>query len=242
MIAISKLQRTTGRIRCLKGMATRKKKTSGQNVAEKIKSSYIDAVLTGSDNLSSVYAFAKALKIQESTFYKYYNSFEALESSIWKDWFEATRSTLEQDGTYAEFSVREKLLSFYFTWFEMILTQRSFVTVSLQKFTTPENILKHKPLSELKKVYLQFIEELVKEGGESGEVPKRRDMINKSYPNLFWLQFMFLLKFWKDDTSAEFANTDAAIEKSVNLSMDFIGKGPIDSMVDFAKFIYQQAV
>ena len=48
-----------------------------------------------------------------------------------------------------------------------------------------------------------------------------------------------MLKFWKDDSSADFEKTDAAVEKSVNLAFDLIGKGAVDSVVDFAKFLYQ---
>jgi hypothetical protein len=53
------------------------------------------------------------------------------------------------------------------------------------------------------------------------------------------MQLAFLLMFWRDDNSPAFEQTDAAIEKSVNLAFDLIGKGAIDSMLDFAKFLYQ---
>ena len=49
----------------------------------------------------------------------------------------------------------------------------------------------------------------------------------------------FLLLFWKDDESPGFEKTDAAVEKSVNLAFDLIGKGAVDSFIDFAKFLYQ---
>ena len=45
--------------------------------------------------------------------------------------------------------------------------------------------------------------------------------------------------FWKEDNSPGFEKTDAAIEKSVNLAFDLIGKGAVDSAIDFAKFMYQ---
>jgi len=49
----------------------------------------------------------------------------------------------------------------------------------------------------------------------------------------------FLLVFWKEDESPGFEKTDAAVEKSVNLAFDLIGKGAVDSFIDFAKFLYQ---
>ena len=146
------------------------------------------------------------------------------------------------DQNYLEFSVREKLLSFYYAWFEALLANRSFTFVSLSRYQSPESIIKHKFLKSLKQEFLVYAEELVREGGESGEVPIRQTLINNSYPNAMWLQFLFLLNFWKNDNSKDFTNTDAAIEKSINLSLDLIGRGPVDAMVDFAKFMYQQAV
>jgi ubiquinone biosynthesis protein COQ9 len=47
------------------------------------------------------------------------------------------------------------------------------------------------------------------------------------------------LKFWIDDTSNAFEKTDAAIEKSVNLAMDLMGKSPLDAALDFGKFLFQ---
>lgn len=221
-------------------MAT-KEKQKRINSSDKLKQGYMDALLTGSSNLSSVYAFCKSLNLKESTFYKSFNSFEALQDSIWSDWLNDTLEAIKSDPNYFEFSVREKLLSFYFTWFESLLTNRSFVSLSLRSFQSPENMIKHNSLKSLKGSFMGFANDLVMEGGESGEIPTRQNLLNKSYPNGLWLQFLFLLNFWKNDQSKDFTNTDAAIEKSVNLSMDLIGHGPVDAMVDFAKFMYQQA-
>lgn len=222
-------------------MAQKEKQSTRINSRDKIKQGYIDALLTGSRDITSVYAFCKSLNIKETTFYKSFNSFQVLEDSIWSDWLQETLKVIKSDPNYLEFSVREKLLSFYFTWFEVLLTNRSFVTVSLQNFQSPENIIKHNSLKSLKTVFVDFSNDLIMEGGESGEIPTRQNLLNKSYPNGLWLQFIFLLNFWKNDGSKDFTNTDAAIEKSVNLSMDLIGHGPVDAIVDFAKFMYQQA-
>jgi hypothetical protein len=54
-----------------------------------------------------------------------------------------------------------------------------------------------------------------------------------------WIQTLFILQFWANDDSKEFEKTDAAIEKAVNVAYDLMGKSPLDSMFDFAKFIFQ---
>jgi hypothetical protein len=50
---------------------------------------------------------------------------------------------------------------------------------------------------------------------------------------LFW--WFYVLK----DDSKDFEKTDAAIEKSVQLSFELIGKGVLDVAIDFGKFLFQ---
>jgi hypothetical protein len=50
------------------------------------------------------------------------------------------------------------------------------------------------------------------------------------YPQLFWLHLGFILLFWKEDNSPAFENTDAAVEKSVNLAFDLIGNSLLKTL------------
>jgi hypothetical protein len=56
-----------------------------------------------------------------------------------------------------------------------------------------------------------------------------------------WFHLHFILRFWCNDDSRDFEKTDEAIEKSVNLAFDLIGKGVLDNAFDFGKFLFQQA-
>ena len=99
-------------------------------------------------------------------------------------------------------------------------------------------VKEHPLLKGMKSSYLDFIHGLMIEGNDTGEIPKR-PFLSDRYKQGFWVQLLFILNFWKNDESKGFENTDAAIEKAVNLSLDLIEKGPLDSMIDFAKFLYQ---
>lgn len=55
-----------------------------------------------------------------------------------------------------------------------------------------------------------------------------------------WLQFIFLLKFWIEDTSSGFEKTDMAIEKSVRTVFDLFDSTPVDSVIDFGKFLWKE--
>jgi hypothetical protein len=55
-----------------------------------------------------------------------------------------------------------------------------------------------------------------------------------------WIQFLFLLKFWMDDTSKGFEKTDVLIEKSVNTVVDLLDTKPLESLFDLGKFLWKE--
>lgn len=205
--------------------------------SEKIIQAYIEHFIENGTRPASVFAFAKKLKIKEVEFYEFYNSFELLESDIWVKFFETTRKKIEAEEIYATYSVREKLLAFYYTWVEVLKENRSYVILSWQhidrkKLKTPTF------LSPFKAAFKDFANNLVLEGKESREVAARR-YLDERYADAFWLQALLILDFWVKDPSKSFEKTDAFIEKAVNTSFDLIGASALDSVLDLAKFLYQ---
>jgi AcrR family transcriptional regulator len=203
----------------------------------KIKETYLEYVLEHGHQPASVFAFAKKLGMPEVEFYEHYNSFDAIEKEIWQSLFDRTLARLENNEVYAQYSVREKLLSFYYTWVEELKADRSFVIYSLKRSThraagTPTQLV------GFKKSFLAYVRELLAEGQESKEVVYR-PLLSERYADGLWVQLMFVLNFWVADDSKNFEKTDAAIEKAVNTSFDLMGRLPVDSVVDFAKFLYQ---
>ncbi len=208
----------------------------GQNMKKKILNSFLDYYLEHGKHPGSVFKFAKDLGIKEQDFYQYFGSFRGIEKSIWKDLMSNTIESIHKDKAYNQYAIREKLLAFYYTHLEHLSQQRSFILLSSKdvKLNTGEPYF----LKEYRQIFFDFVRGLIDAGLESGEIANRK-YISDHYEKGFWLQLLFILQFWIKDDSASFEQTDAAIEKAVNLSFDLIGKGPIESMVDFAKFIYQ---
>lgn len=220
-------------------MATKTDKANSRKVKltrEKIYDSYMDYVLLNGRQPSSIYAFCKDLKASEADFYNHFNSFGSIEKSIWQDLLKSTLENLYNDEDFQVYSVREKLLAFYFAFFETLKSSRSFILSTFNNFS--EKDTNPEVLRWLKEEFNEFANELITQGVETGEIIMR-PYISERYKDGFWLQFLLLIRFWIKDDSIGFENTDAAIEKSVNLGFDFIGKGPIDSLIDFAKFLYQ---
>ena len=48
------------------------------------------------------------------------------------------------------------------------------------------------------------------------------------------------MKYWMDDNSARFEKTDVAIEKSVNAIFDVFNTTPLESVLDFGKFLFKE--
>lgn len=215
-----------------KTAATRKKKALGR---DDFKQAYISHVLTHGEKPTSVFAFAKELKSNEGDFYAHFNSFKALERSIWADWFDSTVEAIEADQAYADYTVREKLLAFYYTWLEVLKTNRSFVLMKMGEIGKHE--LNPGFLEGIKEHFSTYVNDLVIEGKDTSEVAERP--FTNQYQKAFWLHFLFITRFWVNDDSKDFEKTDAAIEKSVNLAFDLVAKGPLDSMIDFGKFLFQ---
>jgi hypothetical protein len=223
-------------------METAKKtsrKSESKASEEKIKSAYMEWVLTQGSRPVSVYKFCLDIGIKEEEFYNLFGSFEGVENHIWKGFIDKTISRLKADKAYQTFITREKILAFYFTLLEELKGSRSFVLFQLDNSRKFELVPEY--IKGFKAQFEDYFESVLNVAKGKGEVATR-PVIDKRYPQLFWLHLGFILLFWKQDSSAGFENTDAAIEKSVNLAFDLIGKGAVDSAIDFAKFLYQNKV
>ena len=223
-------------------METAKKtsrKSANKTSADKIQSSYIEYLLINGRRPVSVFKFCLDIGIKEDEFYQQVGSFEGLERQIWNQFMESTISRLNRDDSFSTFNTREKILAFYYSLFEMLSHHRSYVLFQLENSRKPELVPEY--LKGFKSNFESFLQSILNEGKAKGEIANR-PIIDKRYPKLFWLHMGFMLFFWRDDSSPGFEKTDAAIEKSVNLAFDLIGKGAVDTAIDFAKFLYQNKI
>lgn len=201
-----------------------------------LQAAYIDYLLNHGKQPASIYKFCLDIGLKEEEFYNHFGSFEALEKHIWKGLIDQTVASLQADKGFSDFNAREKLLAFYFTLLENMKAKRSFILQQLHQHKKLEIIPGF--LKAFKASFEEFVGGILTHGKTNGEVAER-PYLDKRYPQLFWVHMSFLLLFWRDDDSAGFEKTDAFVEKSVNLAFDLIGKGALDSAIDFAKFLYQ---
>jgi Tetracyclin repressor-like, C-terminal domain len=207
---------------------------------EKIRQAYTEYVLDNGKDPESVYAFCKKLKIKEEAFYDEYSSFPQIESEIWKALFIEARAAAEREEVYQNYSVREKLLAFLYTWIETLKKNRSYILKSYEGFEKPIYTKRNVQLVDFKASFYDYMNELLMEARETREVEQRPiPQLMQRYPDLFWAKTLFILDFWVKDTSKSFEKTDTMIEKTVNTAFDLLGRSPLDSLFDLGKFIFQ---
>lgn len=200
---------------------------------------YMDDVLEHNNQPKSVYTFSKAHNFEEPLFYEHFGSFEAIEKRIFKAFFDNTITLLDKNLDYNTYDSRNKLLAFYFTFFENLTANRSYVVYALNKH---KNRLKNLTvLSELKYHFSIYIDQLEIEtiDFKQAEIEK---FPNKVIGESAWFQLLITIKFWLDDTSPNFEKTDIFIEKSINTSFDVLNIAPIKSVIDLGKFLFKEKV
>jgi hypothetical protein len=214
-------------------MATKAKKITEDIIITK----YMEYVLEHEKTPKSIYKFCKANDIKEEDFYLFFGSLERLQKGIWEKFFTNTVNLMQKNKEYEGFSNKDKMLTFFYTFFEMLTLNRSYVLFVLGQ---EKNSLKNlERLKGLRKHVKGFAKDLIEDGNA-----EKNFKITKHNPQLFsegaWLQFLFILKFWMNDDSARFEKTDMAIEKSVNTIFDLFDNTPLENIVDFGKFLYKE--
>jgi len=205
-----------------------------------IKKRYIEFILEEGKKPVSVFSFAKKLKMNESDFYNFYSSFEAIEKDFWASLFSETKMQLEADETYISYSAKEKLLAFYYLWIQKLREYRSYVS-NLKDAKMKMIPMNSSGFDEFKSNFLKYADEIIGEAIDKKEITFRR-FISDRYKQGIWLQTLFVLNYWINDSSENFEMTDAAIEKAVNLSFKLFGDSVLDNVVDFGKFMMQKAM
>jgi hypothetical protein len=206
---------------------------------EKIVAAYINYVLENGEQPKSVYLFAKLNGFTEAEFYNFYGTIESIEKEIFNIFLENTINLLDKDPNYAGYDMQTKMLSFYFTFFELLTANRSYVTMSLKKYG---NQLKNlKELSKLRRSFASYVSDIISDDYRTKQ-ESFQDFQTKTIQESAWIQLLLTMKFWLDDTSPAFEKTDIYIEKSVKVSFELMNVAPLDSLIDFGKFIFKEKI
>jgi hypothetical protein len=194
-------------------------------------------VLEKNEVPKSVFLFCKDYKINETEFYTFFSSLDDLKQEIWLKFLENALASIAKEDAFESYSNKNKLLTLYFTLFEILTLNRSYVLFSLKEHK--EGL---KSLLSLKKFRIHFkdyIETIIQ--NENSEMREKLVKVTKPiFQEGAWIQFLFLLKFWMEDNSKSFEKTDILIEKSVNTVVDLLNTKPLESLFDLGKFLWKE--
>lgn len=202
---------------------------------DKLYTHYMDYVLRKHKEPKSVYHFCKKIDIEEKKFYKHFKDLEDLKNSIFKRFHEHTLMLLHENKGFQSASSEDQLLMYYYTFFEILLANRSYVVYASRQMS-PKTMSQLKPL---RKEFKHFI----------GDLETRTTMIpnekmakaqSKFINETMWAQLLMILKFWLQDDSKSFEKTDVLIEKSVRATYDLFRIEPKQSVIDLGKFIIKE--
>lgn len=207
-----------------------RKKITPEYLIEK----YIDTLLLEPEELKSIYRFTKFIKIKEEEFYIHFASFETLEGEFFTNLFNATIKNLQKDEEYNQFDERNKLLLFYYSFFENFKLNRSAIKAMFKDpFICREN---ERKLRALKGQFENFMETF----NINMNIVNQAEF--KKYESIgirkaTWVHFILIINFWLDDDSKDFEYTDIFIEKSLNTGLDFMESNIFNQFFDLGKFL-----
>jgi len=204
---------------------------------EYIVSLYMDEVLETQKKPVSVFHFVKGKDFTEAEFYNFFGTLEGLEKEIFRMFFANTVDLLHKNTDYPEYTMKNKMLSFYFTFFEVLTANRSYVLQSLKSHQNPIRNLTQ--LSLLRESFKEYVSEILTDDYRL-EQEKLQKYQEKTIQETAWLQLMMTIKFWTDDSSPAFEKTDIFIEKSVNASFELMNVAPLNHLIDLGKFLFKE--
>ena len=202
-----------------------------------IVSKYMEYTLEFNHEPKNVFLFCKDNKILESDFYSFFGSLDGIKQQIWSKFLENAIATCEKSTEFEGYSEKNKLLTLYFTLFEILTLNRSYVLFSLEE--NKDGIKKMKSFKHFRTHFKDFIETIIDRNTENKS--ERVSRVTKPvFAEGAWIQFLFLLKFWTNDSSKGFEKTDVLIEKSVNTVVDLLDTKPLESLFDLGKFLWKE--
>ncbi|PWH86008.1 TetR family transcriptional regulator C-terminal domain-containing protein [Brumimicrobium oceani] len=207
------------------------------NTRDIILENYTNYVLTHNQKPKSVYAFTQEAKIEEAEFYEHFGTFEAIDSAVFVDLFRNTHKLLVQDEEFQNGDAKHKLLSFYFTFFEMLTANRSLVMYILKENENKFKTLKI--LDGLKDEYRDFVESLEIKSPDA-IIDNLAHIVDRGMTKASYGQLLFVLKFWMEDTSPSFEKTDVLIEKTMHAGFEVLNTKPVNTFVDLGKFLWKE--
>jgi hypothetical protein len=201
-----------------------------------IVSEYVKYCLKHGQAPVNVYQLCEHLNMAESEFYSHFGSLEKVEESVLVMKWNEVANRFANDDQFAQYGITEKMLTLHFAFIENLRDIRSYLLWRLKDWKNPMDQVKG--LMALREAFQSTVKPLLDVASVQGDIPDRK-VVSKLNVEALGMNLAFVMHFWLKDDSTNFERTDACIEKSVQLTMDFVGRNAVDKLFDFGKFLMQ---
>lgn len=197
---------------------------------DKITQAYKEMVITGEEPINS-FTLCSKIDISEKEFFQHFSSTEDVGRRIWANLAEEVIQGLNASEEVQEYTALNKILAYYFTFFEVALAERSFIEKTFEEKTL---------LTAYRDKFKEFMGDLVQEGIAMEEIVERLSL-SSYYPEMLWQLHARLINFWLNDTSEHFVETEKAIEVYSKLPLELMQHNLFDSVFETVKFGFEQS-
>ncbi len=198
---------------------------------------YMEYVLESDEYPNSVYKFCKESKIKEEVFYTFFGSMDTISKGVWNTFFSITIDAINTNESYGSLSSKDKMLTFFYTFFELLLLKRNYVLKVLHYHKAQLKDLTQ--LRALRNHIKGFAKELIEIDADQNPFNMRQSPVY-IYSEETWEQFLSLLRIWVNDTSRGFEKTDIEIERSVHNIFNILETDILNDLLDFDKLLWKE--
>lgn len=194
---------------------------------------YRQYVLEKGEPPASVFALCQTVGMSEADFYRQYASLKSLDAAVFADWAKRAWDKQCASPEHENYNARQRLLGFYYNLLDLALEQRSFLLMQFPKRATG---LLDSRMQRLETVIAAIGDSIVTRALETGEFSKRAKL-SDYYSKAFFPHFGLVVRYYLRDESHGFEDTDAFVDKTVDLLFQTLGEQIIDSAIDLARFV-----
>ena len=186
---------------------------------------YKEMLIGGEGEINS-FTISRKVGISEKEFFQFFTSADDVARKIWSNLGDQVMEVLNGSELHNSYPPRQKVLSYFFTFFEVALNERTFI----ERTAHCTDLLKN-----YKENFKNYIGDIVQEGIATEDMKERLSLSNY-YPNVLWELHMKLIHFWLDDTSDNFVETEKAIEIYSKVPLELMGPNLLDSLFETVKY------
>lgn len=201
-----------------------------------IVSEYVKYCLKKGHAPVNVFQLCEELSVTETEFYSHFGSLEKVEEAVLVTRWQSVADKFADDEQFTGFGLTEKMLTLHFAFIESLREIRSYLLWKYQDWKNPMDQVKG--LMALRHAFQQTVTPMLDMASNQGEIPDRK-VVSKLNVEALGMNLAFVMHFWLKDDSTDFERTDACIEKSLQLTMDFVGRNAVDKLFDLGKFLIQ---